>query len=262
MPVVRLLFFVLLLVNAIAFMLLEGWLGSSAPRGEPERLTNQLRPGQIVLGEPPEAPAAEQDQAPLSDPAAIEAAAPANAPANASADAPADAPADAATSPPEPAHKAAAPALPAACVRFAGLSGDQASDMIERARRASKALTIDDARAGTPNGWWVYVPPQGSRDAADGKVAELRALGVKDLYILQDAGPNQYAVSLGVFKTETSARQMLGRLQAQGVRSARVSQRNSETHRIEISGPGDVVSNLASELGGRYPGATRLGCTP
>lgn len=250
MPVVRLLFFVLLLVNAIAFMLLEGWLGSSAPRGEPERLTNQLRPGQIVLGEPPEAPAAEQDQAPLSDPAAIEAAAPANAPA------------DAATSPPEPAHKAAAPALPAACVRFAGLSGDQASDMIERARRASKALTIDDARAGTPNGWWVYVPPQGSRDAADGKVAELRALGVKDLYILQDAGPNQYAVSLGVFKTETSARQMLGRLQAQGVRSARVSQRNSETHRIEISGPGDVVSNLASELGGRYPGATRLGCTP
>lgn len=250
MPVVRLLFFVLLLVNAIAFMLLEGWLGSSAPRGEPERLTNQLRPGQIVLGEPPEAPAAEQDQAPLSDPAAIEAAAPANAPA------------DAATSPPEPAHKAAAPALPAACVRFAGLSGDQASDMIERARRASKALTIDDARAGTPNGWWVYVPPQGSRDAADGKVAELRALGVKDLYILQDAGPNQYAVSLGVFKTETSARQMLGRLQAQGVRSARVSQRNSETHRIEISGPGDVVSDLASELGGRYPGATRLGCTP
>lgn len=250
MPVVRLLFFVLLLVNAIAFMLLEGWLGSSAPRGEPERLTNQLRPGQIVLGEPPEAPAAEQDQAPLSDPAAIEAAAPANAPA------------DAATSPPEPAHKAAAPALPAACVRFAGLSGDQASDMIERARRASKALTIDDARAGTPNGWWVYVPPQGSRDAADGKVAELRALGVKDLYILQDDGPNQYAVSLGVFKTETSARQMLGRLQAQGVRSARVSQRNSETHRIEISGPGDVVSDLASELGGRYPGATRLGCTP
>ena len=250
MPVVRLLFFVLLLVNAIAFMLLEGWLGSSAPRGEPERLTNQLRPGQIVLGEPPEAPAAEQDQAPLADPAAIEAAAPANAPA------------DAATSPPEPAHKAAAPALPAACVRFAGLSGDQASDMIERARRASKALTIDDARAGTPNGWWVYVPPQGSRDAADGKVAELRALGVKDLYILQDAGPNQYAVSLGVFKTETSARQMLGRLQAQGVRSARVSQRNSETHRIEISGPGDVVSDLASELGGRYPGATRLGCTP
>ena len=250
MPVVRLLFFVLLLVNAIAFMLLEGWLGSSAPRGEPERLTNQLRPGQIVLGEPPEAPAAEQDQAPPSDPAAIEAAAPANAPA------------DAATSPPEPAHKAAAPALPAACVRFAGLSGDQASDMIERARRASKALTIDDARAGTPNGWWVYVPPQGSRDAADGKVAELRALGVKDLYILQDAGPNQYAVSLGVFKTETSARQMLGRLQAQGVRSARVSQRNSETHRIEISGPGDVVSDLASELGGRYPGATRLGCTP
>ena len=250
MPVVRLLFFVLLLVNAIAFMLLEGWLGSSAPRGEPERLTNQLRPGQIVLGEPPEAPPAEQDQAPLADPAAIEAAAPANAPA------------DAATSPPEPAHKAAAPALPAACVRFAGLSGDQASDMIERARRASKALTIDDARAGTPNGWWVYVPPQGSRDAADGKVAELRALGVKDLYILQDAGPNQYTVSLGVFKTETSARQMLGRLQAQGVRSARVSQRNSETHRIEISGPGDVVSDLASELGGRYPGATRLGCTP
>ena len=111
MPVVRLLFFVLLLVNAIAFMLLEGWLGSSAPRGEPERLTNQLRPGQIVLGEPPEAPAAEQDQAPLSDPAAIEAAAPANAPA--------DAPA---TSPPEPAMRQGRCASAAGCLcAFRGL---------------------------------------------------------------------------------------------------------------------------------------------
>ena len=157
-------------------MLLEGWLGSSAPRGEPERLTISFGPGRSCLASLLRRPR-RAGSAPLADPAAIEAAAPANAPRR-----PMPRPmpqADAATSPPEPAHKAAAPALPAACVRFAGLSGDQASDMIERARRASKALTIDDARAGTPNGWWVYVPPQGSRDAADGKVAELRALGVR-----------------------------------------------------------------------------------
>lgn len=259
MPLVRLLFFILLLVNLFAFALLQGWLGSSAPHGEPERLTNQLRPGQIVLGVPPATEQVESSAVAVPENATGVAAM-----GSPSVESPVVEPAAEANPEPAPAPmpKAVEASVPPACVRFAGLGAEQAADMIERARRTAKGLKIDDVRTGSPNGWWVYVPSLANREAADGKVAELRALGVKDLFILQDAGPNQYAISLGVFKTETSAKQLLARLQAQGVRSARVSQRNSETHRVEVRGPGDVVSSLASELGGRYPGVTRLGCPP
>ena len=259
MPVVRLLFFILLLVNLVALALLQGWFGNNAPRGEPERLTNQLRPGQIVLGAPPVAAATVNPDAPspVDGAAEVVAAIPAEPALPASNDETA-APATPAVPPPGSVEVA----VPPACVRFAGLGAEQATDMMERVRRAAKGLKIDDMRVGSPNGWWVYVPSQGNRDSADSKVAELRALGVKDLFILQDTGPNQYAISLGVFKTESSARQLLATLQAQGVRSARVSPRNNETHRIEIRGPSDIVSSLASELGGRYPGVTRLGCSP
>lgn len=255
MPLVRLLFFILLLVNLLAFALLQGWLGGSGPRGEPERLTNQLRPAQIVLGAPLAEPVP-NEPAPSAEIAtrAVSVGAPVAAPEQESDRVP-----DQPVSPPSEAVEVS---VPPACVRFAGLGAEQAADMIERTRRAANGLKIDDVRVGSPNGWWVFVPSQESRDAAGVKVTELRALGVKDLFIIQEAGPHQYAISLGVFKTETSARQLLARLQAQGVRSARVAERNSETHRVEIRGPGDTVSSLASEFGGRYPGATKLGCTP
>lgn len=69
-------------------------------------------------------------------------------------------------------------------------------------------------------GWWVYMPPQGSRANAQKKAGELRGLGVTDYFIVQDEGENRWAISLGVFRTEESARTHLEALQAKKVRSA------------------------------------------
>jgi hypothetical protein len=68
----------------------------------------------------------------------------------------------------------------------------------------------------------VYIPPQGDREGAEKKVAELRRHGVEDLYIIQDNSDMQWGISLGVFKQEEGARAHLAELNAKGVRTARI----------------------------------------
>jgi hypothetical protein len=68
----------------------------------------------------------------------------------------------------------------------------------------------------------VYIPPQGSKDAADKKAGELKRLGVADFFVIQDNSPLQWGISLGVFKTDEAARKQLAELSQKGVRSARV----------------------------------------
>ncbi len=74
-------------------------------------------------------------------------------------------------------------------------------------------------------GFWVFFPPQGNKANADKKVDEVRKLGVKDYFIIGEAGPNQWAISLGVFKTEEAARNYLADLTRQGINTARSAAR-------------------------------------
>lgn len=73
----------------------------------------------------------------------------------------------------------------------------------------------------------VYIPPQGGKEAADRKAAELRGLGVSNYFILSDNSPLRWGISLGVFKTENAAQNQLAALIKQGVRTARVAPRMS-----------------------------------
>src|SRR2546429_6256143 len=50
--------------------------------------------------------------------------------------------------------------------------------------------------------YWVFMPPQRNRQAANQKAAELRKLGVEDFFIVQEDPNFRLAISLGVFKTE------------------------------------------------------------
>jgi hypothetical protein len=68
----------------------------------------------------------------------------------------------------------------------------------------------------------VYIPPQGSKEAADKKAAELKRLGVDDFFVIQDNSALQWGISLGIFKTEEAAHKQLDELSRKGVRSARV----------------------------------------
>ena len=80
--------------------------------------------------------------------------------------------------------------------------------------------------------WWVFLPAQGSRQAALKKAQELRNLGVDDYFIVQDEGEHHWALSLGVFRNEEAAQARLAALRAQGVRSARVGPRETVVPKV------------------------------
>jgi hypothetical protein len=76
---------------------------------------------------------------------------------------------------------------------------------------------------GAPS-FWVFIPAMPTRQAAEKKVGELRALGLTDYYILND-GPQKNAISLGIFKTEEAANNYHQSIRPRGVNSARVGPR-------------------------------------
>ena len=81
-------------------------------------------------------------------------------------------------------------------------------------------------------GWWVFIPPQGSRQLALRKAAELKQLGVEEYFIVQDDSALRWALSLGVFRTEEAAQARLAALRGQGVRTARVGERDTLVPKI------------------------------
>lgn len=106
----------------------------------------------------------------------------------------------------------------------------------------------------------MRIPPQSSREQAETRVAELHALGVRDLFIVQDTGPAQHAISLGVFKTEARARVLLNQLRAKGVRNAGVEARMSTAYRIQAELAADAVREI--ERGMRGIASRRTACSP
>ena len=76
-------------------------------------------------------------------------------------------------------------------------------------------------------GFWVFFPPQGNRANAEKKVDEIKRRGVTDYFVIQEAGATQWAISLGVFKTEEAANNYLTELTFKEVRTARVAARST-----------------------------------
>ncbi len=78
------------------------------------------------------------------------------------------------------------------------------------------------------SGFWVYIPPLKNHAEVQRKIAQLKALGVNDHFVVQEEGEWLNAISLGVFRTEESAQKFLTGLRGKGVRTAKVGERKSK----------------------------------
>lgn len=240
----RVLFVILVLLNLLALASARGWLGSSAPQGEPERLSNQLNPDRIVL-RPAERGTADAPPASLPPPAE----------ATTKTD-------ESVQAEPDRPEAPSAPAPADACVAYAGMTEAQAENLMQTAFARRTDLGIERKTGTTPSAWWVRIPPSGGKEGAERRVAELRALGINDLFIVHDAGPNQFSISLGLFKTEAKAQQHLTTLQAKRVQNAAIATRSAVVHRIEVRGPAASLETLSKSQTVRRSGATVSECKP
>jgi hypothetical protein len=117
------------------------------------------------------------------------------------------------------------------------------------------------AVASEGSGWWVFVPPQASRADADKKASELKELGIKDFFIIQE-GPNRFAVSLGVLSTEKGGQELLAELKSKGVKSAKVGPRpGKESHfSVQARGPLARQADVQDLAAGIVPKVSPQAC--
>ena len=214
----RFVFWSLLFLNAALFVYAQNFLGSSkGSEEERARIKPQLEPARLTLLTSAQAEAAK------AAPAASSAPEPA-----------ASAPAQAAQeeAPAAPAA-AAAPARPLACIDVGTFSAGESKRFESRLaslelgeRQSRQAVQAQDVTS-----YLVNIPPQASKEAADRKAGELRELGVTNFFIMSGDSPMKWAISLGVFKTESGAQILLAQLNKQGVHSARITPRGPQATR-------------------------------
>lgn len=126
-----------------------------------------------------------------------------------------------------------------ACVLFSTPQAETAGQLADRALATGLSVTRR-----SESGWWVFIPPQADRNTAVKKANELRALGVTEFFIVND-GPQQFAISLGVFSSEEAAQSHLAQLRSKGVRSAQAGPRNAGKGRQQLEVKGEVIAVVA-----------------
>jgi SPOR domain len=130
---------------------------------------------------------------------------------------------------------AASPASAAAatnCVEWGGFTANELPVARSLLEPLALGTRLSERRVEEPTNWWVYMPPQGNRQGAQRKGAELKALGVDDFFVIQDPGSFQWSLSLGVYRSEAAAQARLTELKNKGVRSAQVGARVSKASRV------------------------------
>lgn len=209
----RFVFWALLCANALVFAYGQGLLGSfDAGAREPGRLRNQLAADKLVLLSAAQAQAM----------ASAAAAAPAETETAATVET---------TAEPAP----AAPAVqPIACLESEAFAPGDARRFETRLARLD--LGARQTRLTVPfqevTSHLVYLPPQGGKEGADRRSAELRERGVTSFFVMQGDSPLRGAISLGVFKTEAAARVHAATLAKQGVQGVRILPRGPQSQRF------------------------------
>ena len=218
-------FFLLLVLANVGFFAWARYVSPPDAAADPLPLTRQIEPEKVKVVMPNEIPAP----------------------------APAPAPAKTPTANAAPAAATPAPTVVAAkCMEWGSFT-------IADAPRAEKALEplalgprLTQRRTEETAGWWVFIPPQGNRAAAVRKAAELKALGVDEYFIVQEAGPYRWSLSLGVFRNEDAAQARLTTLRTQGVRSAQAAPRELIVPKVWLQ-----VKNVDAPLQARLKDTAR-----
>lgn len=207
-------FWALLAANAALLAYGQGVLGQpGAGEREPARLKNQLAPERITQLTAVEAKRA-LDEAEKEE--VEQATEPESAP-----------------PPAPPVAPVAVAANLLACVQAGPFSAADARRF--EARVASLDLAARQSRVEVPfqevTSRLVYLPPNGGREGAQRRSAELKERGVENFYIMQGDSPLRWAISLGVFKTDSAAQKLVAQLQRQGVRGVQVLPRGPQVMR-------------------------------
>ena len=168
------------------------------------------------------------------------------------------APAERAPGAADEAQSASAPVIPAApapnpvetvisCVLVPARDEVQAEELGRRL--AAAGVSFGRVPTGATQGFVVYEPARATDAETRSRIEELQRGGVRDIYVLQ-GGPYRLGISLGYFRSEATARQLLAQLAAKGFTGAQIGEVRSEPGPLLLraSGPAAAIGNALSGL--------------
>jgi hypothetical protein len=152
----------------------------------------------------------------------------------------------------------------AACLELGAFGLGDAARVQQALEPLGLGSRLSQRRAEEVASYWVFMPPQRNRQAANQKAAELRKLGVEDFFIVQEDPNFRFAISLGVFKTEEAARARLAELRTKGVRTARVGPRETSVQKIyfAVREVPDALASRLNDLRQSFAGSELKDCPP
>jgi len=236
--VLKFAFWALLATNVVWFAASQGYLGNiTSDEHEPARLQDQLGAEKMVML------TAQEAQETLAAATVVE-----------------EAPAPAPEAPSEPKP---VPVAALVCTEVSNLREADARRF--DARLAKLDLGTRPVRrevAATDfSSYIVFIPPQPSKEAADRKAAELKALDITNFFIMNADSPMKWAISLGVFKSEAAAQTQLAALNKQGVHSAKVAGRSTGTRiAYQFRGIDAATSARIERMAATYDGQATRAC--
>lgn len=130
-----------------------------------------------------------------------------------------------------------------ACFEWGDFSGSE----LVRAEAALKKLKLGDKftqhEVDRNINFWVYIAPLKDKAAANQKIAQLKARGVSDYFVMQEPAEWLNAISLGVFRSRESAQKFLEDMHAKNVSSAQMGERSSKTRATLF-----MINNLDADM--------------
>lgn len=153
---------------------------------------------------------------------------------------------------------------PIACLEWGGFSAAEAARAAQRLEPLALGARLAQVRGEETASWWVHMPPQGNRAGAQKKAAELKAIGVRDYFVVQEPGRWQWALSLGVFSTESAANAHLEALRAKGVRTAVIGQRDTRVTKVwfQVREVDAALESRLKDIAAEFDGMTLHECAP
>lgn len=210
---IRAIFWLVLLINVVLFVLMK-W-GGALLHDESGLLTQPpLNPEKIKLLLPSAVEAqsgiAQTASAPLPAQPAPASATPPAAPA--SLPAPASATASAGTT---------------TCLEWGEFSGSDLTHAKDNLAALKLGDRLTQRQLEHTIGYWVYLPPAKTHAETSKRIAQIKKIGVKQYFVVQEKGKWHNAISLGVFKSTDLAQKFLAHLKAQGIKSAAAGERKT-----------------------------------
>lgn len=150
----------------------------------------------------------------------------------------------------------AKPAPPQVCLEW----GSFANAELTQAKQAMEKLNLGDKVAVRDMGehitFWVLIPPLKSKQDAEKKLAQVKALGVDDVALVPERDKWHNAVSLGIFSTMEAANQYLDEVRKKGVRSATVETRGKDAKQsLFVKDASEAVSAELVKIKLDFPGS-------